>query len=86
MVSVDTSSAVIQALVLVLCKTDNNDECKKLCEHVFDNVFKGKSLLIRNLDMPFGGCKESGTGREGVYHSLESYTDLKTCCLKINYH
>jgi len=45
MVSVDTSSAVIQALVLVLCKTDNNDECKKLCEHVFDNVFKGKSLL-----------------------------------------
>ena len=41
--------------------------------------------LIRNLDMPFGGCKESGIGREGVYHSLESYTDLKTCCLKINY-
>jgi len=41
--------------------------------------------LIRNLDMPFGGCKESGIGREGIYHSLESYTDLKTCCLKINY-
>ena len=42
--------------------------------------------LIRNLDMPFGGCKESGIGREGIHHSLEAYTDLKTCCLKINYN
>ena len=38
--------------------------------------------LIRNLDMPFGGCKLSGIGREGIYHSLETYTEIKTICLK----
>ena len=48
MVSVDTSSAVIQALVLVLGKTNNMDECKKLCGHVLDNVFKGNLLMTIN--------------------------------------
>jgi len=38
--------------------------------------------LIRSLDMPFGGCKQSGTGREGIRHSLEAYTDEKTICIK----
>ncbi len=41
--------------------------------------------LIRSLDMPFGGCKHSGTGREGIFHSLEEYTDTKTICVKIKY-
>jgi len=41
--------------------------------------------LIRSLDMPFGGCKQSGTGREGIQHSLEAYTDEKTVCIKIKY-
>ena len=41
--------------------------------------------LIRSLDMPFGGCKQSGTGREGIKHSLEAYTDEKTVCIKIKY-
>merc|ERR1712156_311756 len=39
--------------------------------------------LIRDLNMPFGGCKQSGTGREGIRHSLESYTDEKTICIKV---
>jgi len=40
--------------------------------------------LLRNLDMPFGGCKESGMGREGTRHSLEAFTEEKTVCLKIS--
>lgn len=40
--------------------------------------------LVRSLDMPFGGTKGSGTGREGTHHSLEAYTEEKTICLKIN--
>jgi len=40
--------------------------------------------LKRNLDMPFGGCKDSGTGREGVRHSLEAFTEEKTICVQIN--
>ncbi len=39
--------------------------------------------LIRSLDMPFGGCKQSGIGREGVKHSLETYTEEKTVCIKM---
>jgi len=39
--------------------------------------------LIRSLDMPFGGCKESGSGREGTIHSLEAFTEEKTICVKI---
>ena len=38
--------------------------------------------LVRSLEMPFGGCKESGTGREGTRHSLELYTEAKTHCIK----
>ena len=40
--------------------------------------------LIRSLHMPFGGCKQSGIGREGIKHSLENYTNEKTVCIKIN--
>jgi len=40
--------------------------------------------LIRSLDMPFGGCKESGSGREGTRHSLEAFTEEKTHCIKIS--
>jgi len=39
--------------------------------------------LVRNLDMPFGGCKDSGTGRESTRHSLELFTEEKTQCIKI---
>jgi len=39
--------------------------------------------LVRSLDMPFGGCKMSGMGREGTRHSLEAYTEEKTVCIKI---
>ena len=33
--------------------------------------------------MPFGGMKESGSGREGTRHSLEAFTEEKTVCIKI---
>ncbi|CAD5113772.1 DgyrCDS2941 [Dimorphilus gyrociliatus] len=39
--------------------------------------------LIRNLNMPFGGMKESGTGREGAKQSLDFFTEKKTICVKI---
>lgn len=39
--------------------------------------------LIRDLNMPFGGNKQSGIGREGIRYSLETYTCEKTVCIKI---
>ncbi|XP_071529607.1 2-aminomuconic semialdehyde dehydrogenase-like [Panulirus ornatus] len=40
--------------------------------------------LVRDLDMPFGGVKKSGMGREGTQDSLEFYTEAKTVCTKIS--
>ncbi|PWY72376.1 aldehyde dehydrogenase [Aspergillus heteromorphus CBS 117.55] len=34
-------------------------------------------------DMPFGGFKESGTGRESFLHSMESYLETKAVLIKI---
>lgn len=39
--------------------------------------------LMRDLNMPFGGVKASGIGREGTQDSLEFYTEAKTICTKI---
>ncbi|CAG0893764.1 unnamed protein product [Darwinula stevensoni] len=39
--------------------------------------------MVRSLDMPFGGTKGSGRGREGIHESLHFYTELKTVCVKI---
>ena len=39
--------------------------------------------MIRDLNMPFGGMKESGTGREGAKDSLEFFTEEKTICIKL---
>lgn len=38
--------------------------------------------LVRDLNMPFGGAKMSGIGREGQKDSLEFYTEVKTVCIK----
>ena len=38
--------------------------------------------LIRTLNMPFGGVKESGVGREGLKPSFEFFTEEKTVCIQ----
>ncbi|KAJ9636535.1 hypothetical protein H2204_005368 [Knufia peltigerae] len=35
-------------------------------------------------DMPFGGYKSSGSGREGLGHSLNNFLETKTVLIKIN--
>jgi aldehyde dehydrogenase (NAD+) len=36
------------------------------------------------FDLPFGGYKASGIGREGIYHSLDNYLETKTVLLKVD--
>lgn len=36
------------------------------------------------MDMPFGGYKQSGIGREGLEHSLNNYLEVKTALIKVN--
>jgi aminomuconate-semialdehyde/2-hydroxymuconate-6-semialdehyde dehydrogenase len=38
--------------------------------------------MTRDLNMPFGGMKQSGLGREGGDYSIDFFTELKTICLK----
>ena len=40
------------------------------------------SVPVRALDMPIGGWKQSGVGRELSLHGLNLYTELKTIFLK----
>ncbi|XP_055327726.1 2-aminomuconic semialdehyde dehydrogenase-like [Paramacrobiotus metropolitanus] len=39
--------------------------------------------LVRDLNMPFGGSKASGIGREGCKESLDFYTESRTVCIKL---
>ncbi|ORZ40973.1 aldehyde dehydrogenase family 8 member A1 [Catenaria anguillulae PL171] len=39
--------------------------------------------MTRDLNMPFGGVKASGIGREGWPSSLEFFTEEKTVCIRI---
>jgi len=36
--------------------------------------------MVRDLRTPFGGCGESGIGREGGIHAMEFHTELKNIC------
>ncbi|XP_002126639.2 2-aminomuconic semialdehyde dehydrogenase-like [Ciona intestinalis] len=38
--------------------------------------------MVRDLNMPFGGMKQSGIGREGAKQSAEFFTEAKTVCIK----
>jgi aminomuconate-semialdehyde/2-hydroxymuconate-6-semialdehyde dehydrogenase len=39
--------------------------------------------MVRDLNMPFGGVKSSGMGREGVHDSMEFFCEKKTVCVKL---
>jgi len=50
---------------------------KKLqCGYVWVNCW-----MVRDLNMPFGGHKASGLGREGWPYSLQLFTEEKTVCI-----
>jgi len=34
--------------------------------------------------MPYGGMKDSGTGREGIRYAIESMTEIKLLALKMD--
>ncbi|HVQ05790.1 MAG TPA: aldehyde dehydrogenase family protein, partial [Burkholderiaceae bacterium] len=37
--------------------------------------------LISVAEVPFGGVKQSGLGREGSHHGIEEYVEMKYLCL-----
>ena len=39
------------------------------------------TAMISTVEAPFGGVKESGLGREGSYHGIDEYLNVKYICL-----
>ena len=37
--------------------------------------------VISTDDVPFGGVKQSGLGREGSHHGIDDYVEMKYLCL-----
>ena len=37
--------------------------------------------LISTAEVPFGGVKQSGLGREGSHHGIDDYLEIKYLCL-----
>ena len=37
--------------------------------------------LISTSEVPFGGVKQSGLGREGSHHGIDDYVEIKYLCL-----
>lgn len=44
------------------------------------------SQNVRDLRQPFGGVKQSGTGREGGDYSLEVFAEVKNICISLGEH
>ncbi|WP_175745204.1 5-carboxymethyl-2-hydroxymuconate semialdehyde dehydrogenase [Burkholderia ambifaria] len=44
------------------------------------------SQNVRDLRQPFGGVKESGTGREGGEYSFEVFAEIKNVCVSMGSH
>ncbi|MDE1146481.1 MAG: NAD-dependent succinate-semialdehyde dehydrogenase [Azospirillaceae bacterium] len=41
------------------------------------------TVLLTSEASPFGGMKESGLGREGGFHGLDDYLDIKAVCIDV---
>ncbi|KAK3578193.1 hypothetical protein CHS0354_015244 [Potamilus streckersoni] len=69
-----------------LCATVWSSDVSTL-HHVSQKLMVGtvwaNCWLVRDLNMPFGGMKDSGIGREGANDSVEFFTEQKTICIKL---
>ncbi|KAF1748245.1 hypothetical protein GCK72_024712 [Caenorhabditis remanei] len=61
----------------------NTDELLNTANELRAGTVWCNTWLARELSMPFGGCKQSGTGREGLHDSLHFYSDAKTVCVNL---
>lgn len=63
--------------------TQSLDRMHRVSHQIEAGTVWGNCWLVRNLNMPFGGIKQSGIGHESTEDSREFYTNKKTICIKI---
>jgi aminomuconate-semialdehyde/2-hydroxymuconate-6-semialdehyde dehydrogenase len=63
--------------------TENVSRAHRVAAQMDTGICWVNSWFLRDLRTPFGGAKQSGTGREGGHYSLEFYTELTNVCIKL---
>lgn len=61
--------------------TKSLDRMHRVSHQIEAGTVWGNCWLVRNLNMPFGGVKQSGIGNESTDDSREFYTNKKTICI-----
>lgn len=59
--------------------TDNLTLAHRVARRVESGMLWVNCWMVRDLTTPFGGVKDSGVGREGGRHSLDFYSESRTC-------
>ncbi|KAF2841220.1 aldehyde dehydrogenase [Patellaria atrata CBS 101060] len=65
--------------------TKNIDRALRMAKNLESGIV-GVNCTSPNTthDLPFGGIKSSGLGREGIHNSMENFTETKTVVIKID--
>ncbi|KAJ9629987.1 hypothetical protein H2204_008791 [Knufia peltigerae] len=63
--------------------TENVSRLFRVSEYLEVGMVGARTGSISAIEMPFGGIKDSGLGREGSRHALEEYTELKAITLAL---
>eukprot|EP00053_Salpingoeca_punica_P013815 m.125107 g.125107 ORF g.125107 m.125107 type:complete len:492 (-) comp16313_c3_seq1:290-1765(-) len=62
--------------------TKDGSRAIRISESIMAGTVWVNCWMVRDLNMPFGGMKASGTGRESAEDSLDFFTEAKTVCIK----
>lgn len=66
--------------------TENNSKALRVSKAIEAGMVFVNSQNVRDLRQPFGGTKNSGTGREGGHWSFEVFTEPKFVCMSHGTH
>jgi aminomuconate-semialdehyde/2-hydroxymuconate-6-semialdehyde dehydrogenase len=57
--------------------TSNLNRASRIAQQLQSGIVWTNCWLLRDLRTPFGGIKDSGVGREGGFHALNFFTEMK---------
>jgi glyceraldehyde-3-phosphate dehydrogenase (NADP+) len=81
--AIERSNSVNYGLHAAIFTQDINKAFKAVYELDFGSVIVNDSTDYRLDQMPFGGVKNSGLGREGIKFSLLEQTEPKVVCFNL---
>ncbi|MCH2558114.1 MAG: 5-carboxymethyl-2-hydroxymuconate semialdehyde dehydrogenase [Alcanivorax sp.] len=66
--------------------TENLAKAHRMARGIEAGMVFINSQNVRDLRQPFGGIKQSGTGREGGEYSFEVFAEVKNVCVAMGHH